>query len=150
MVQDAWETGEKGTAHFKNCKQLLQYQHLLLLKRHSGGQSSNPYLNAFHFFNTGVKYKYVAAVFLHWCLNMCSSITTSRVVIHGWAWIWIAVGLRLGSTSSMISTRFLASAETDSQFPASSLKFPSPIRLRMSSTESDDPLAKGAVPASIT
>jgi hypothetical protein len=42
-----------GTAHFKKCKQLFENQHLLLLET-SGGQSSNPYLNDVHFFNTSV------------------------------------------------------------------------------------------------
>ncbi len=39
------------TAHFLKCKQLFEYQHLLLLRV----QSSNPYLNAIHFLNTRVK-----------------------------------------------------------------------------------------------
>jgi hypothetical protein len=33
---------DSGTAHFKKCKQLFQYQHLPLLET-SGGQISNMY-----------------------------------------------------------------------------------------------------------
>jgi hypothetical protein len=39
-----------GTAHFKKCKQLFQYQHL----EASGGQSSYLYLNVLHIFTTSV------------------------------------------------------------------------------------------------
>jgi hypothetical protein len=49
-----------GTAHFKKRKQLFECQHLLYLDT-SGGQSSNPYLNVVHFFNTRVNKKSVAA-----------------------------------------------------------------------------------------
>jgi hypothetical protein len=41
------------TAHIKKCKQLFQYQHLLLL-RDSGGKSFNLYLDVVHFPNTSV------------------------------------------------------------------------------------------------
>jgi hypothetical protein len=50
-----------GTAHFKKCKQLFEYQHLPLLIGTSGGQSSNLYLNVVHFFNTSVNLTSVAA-----------------------------------------------------------------------------------------
>ncbi len=43
------------------CKQLFEYQDLLLLLEASGGQNSKPYLNALHFFNTRVNQKSVAA-----------------------------------------------------------------------------------------
>jgi hypothetical protein len=42
-----------GTARFKKHKQLFEYKHLLLI-RDICGQSSNPYLNVVHFFNTRV------------------------------------------------------------------------------------------------
>jgi len=42
-----------GAAQIKNCKQLLEYQHLLLL-RDICAQSFNMYLNVLHFFNSSV------------------------------------------------------------------------------------------------
>jgi hypothetical protein len=57
-----------GTACFKKCKQLFEYQHLLLL-RHLV-MSSKLYLNV-NFFNASVNKTSVAAYdscFLHWCL----------------------------------------------------------------------------------
>jgi hypothetical protein len=47
-----------GTARFKKCKQWFEYQSYL---ETSGGQSSNQYLNAVHFFNTIVNKTSVAA-----------------------------------------------------------------------------------------
>jgi hypothetical protein len=47
-----------GTAQFKKCKQLFEYQHLLLLEasggKSVGGKSYNLYLNVVHIFNTSV------------------------------------------------------------------------------------------------
>ncbi len=43
-----------GTAQFKKCKQLIEYQYFLLLET-SGGQNFNLYLKVVHFFNTSVK-----------------------------------------------------------------------------------------------
>jgi hypothetical protein len=45
--------GQWNNSTFKKCKQLFEYQHLLLLET-SGGQCTNVYLNAVHFFNTSV------------------------------------------------------------------------------------------------
>jgi hypothetical protein len=42
-----------GTVHFKKCKQLFEYQHLLLL-RDIWWSKYNIYINAVHFFNTSV------------------------------------------------------------------------------------------------
>jgi hypothetical protein len=42
-----------GTARFKKCKQLFEYQHLLYLET-SGGQSSNLYFNVVPFFIASV------------------------------------------------------------------------------------------------
>jgi len=42
----------KGTASFKKCKQLFEYQHSYL--ETSGGRSSNLYLDVVHSFNAGV------------------------------------------------------------------------------------------------
>ncbi len=50
-----------GTAHFTKCKQLFEYQHLLLL-RDIRGQSSNLYLNVVHFFNTSINKTSAAAL----------------------------------------------------------------------------------------
>ncbi len=59
-----------GGARFKKCKQLFEYQHLLLLET-SGGRSSNLYLNVVHFL-TPVLIRYLwqlmTVVFLLWCL----------------------------------------------------------------------------------
>jgi hypothetical protein len=45
---------EIGTTHFKKCKQLLKYQHFLLLNETSGSQNFIIYSNLVHFFNTSV------------------------------------------------------------------------------------------------
>ncbi len=50
-----------GTAHFKKCKQLFDYQHLLFLRETSGGQSSHLYINVVYSFNTSVNKASVAA-----------------------------------------------------------------------------------------
>jgi hypothetical protein len=42
-----------GIECLKKCKEMFEYQHLLLLKT-SGGQSSDLCLNVVHFFNTNV------------------------------------------------------------------------------------------------
>jgi hypothetical protein len=42
--------GINGSVHFKKCKQLFEYQHLLLLRETSVGQNSNLYLKVVHFF----------------------------------------------------------------------------------------------------
>ncbi len=52
---------DNGTTHFKKCKQLFEYLHLLLLRDIYGGQSSNLYLNVVYFFNTSVNWTSVAA-----------------------------------------------------------------------------------------
>jgi hypothetical protein len=46
-----------GTAHFEKCKQLFEYQHLLLLRL--AVKVIN--LNVAHYFNTSVNYTSVAA-----------------------------------------------------------------------------------------
>jgi hypothetical protein len=59
----ATQTREKwvnGSAHFVKCKQLFEYQHLLLL-RDIWGKSCNLYLDVVHFFNMSVNYISVAA-----------------------------------------------------------------------------------------
>jgi hypothetical protein len=52
---------DNGTTHFKKCNQLLEHQHLLLLRDIYGGESSNLYLNVIHFFITTVNCTSVAA-----------------------------------------------------------------------------------------
>jgi hypothetical protein len=41
-----------GAVRFEKCKQMFEYQHLLLLRDIWWSQSSNPYLNVAHFLNT--------------------------------------------------------------------------------------------------
>jgi hypothetical protein len=56
--------------HFKKCKQLFEYQHLLLL-RDTGGRSYNLYLNIAHFLTSVLirhLWQLMTVVFLHWCL----------------------------------------------------------------------------------
>jgi hypothetical protein len=60
-----------GTTHFRKCKQLFEYQHLLL--ETSGDQSSNLYLNVVHFF-TLVLIRLKTVFSLHWCT--CCSISS--------------------------------------------------------------------------
>jgi hypothetical protein len=45
--------GFNGTALFKKCVELFEYQHFFLLET-SGGQSFHLYLNVVHFFNASV------------------------------------------------------------------------------------------------
>jgi hypothetical protein len=54
------ESDMNGTARFEKGKQLLEYQNYLLVET-SGGQKSNLYLNALHFFNTRVNLTPIAA-----------------------------------------------------------------------------------------
>ncbi len=53
LGRSLWSDIYNGTAHFKKCKQLFKYQHLLLL-RDIWWSNSNIYLNFVHFFNTSV------------------------------------------------------------------------------------------------
>jgi hypothetical protein len=50
---------QNGTARFEKCKQLFEYQHLLLF-RDIGGESYHLNLNIVHFFNTSANYTSVA------------------------------------------------------------------------------------------
>jgi hypothetical protein len=43
-----------GTVHFKKCKQLFEYQHLLLFRDIFGGKNYHLNLNVAHFFSTSV------------------------------------------------------------------------------------------------
>jgi hypothetical protein len=60
-IERAWARSITGMLPFSSqwdsplqkCKQLFDFQNLLLLKT-SGGQSYNLYLNVIHFFNTNV------------------------------------------------------------------------------------------------
>jgi hypothetical protein len=64
-------TAQNGKAHFKKCKQLFEYQHLLFLRDIWWGQSSNLYLILF-IFSTPVLLRHLwqlkTVVCLHWCL----------------------------------------------------------------------------------
>ncbi len=67
-----------GTAHFKHCKQLFEYQHLLLL-RHIGWSKLCSILKCCSFISTPMLIRHLwqlkTVVFLHWCL-------TPAVLLH--------------------------------------------------------------------
>jgi hypothetical protein len=64
--------------NINNCLHTNIYSYL----ETSGGQSSNPYLNVVHFFNTRDLWQLKTAVLLHWCLICAVPLSFGLLVEH--------------------------------------------------------------------